>query len=179
MGNGYIYNIKVICSVDVAFYVEMEGSVCPRLSLTYPSSVRPSSMKSHISLQSHSDDCVSLGGVDKSRICNWTCQHNFFHFVGVVKTENRSILSSTNFWNWSKILISRHTIVNEPVLKTFDLLLTFIYSMPFFIREVISMFSLHKSVLFLIRQNNYYLDTELIDLETSHNNSQNFPALKQ
>ena len=28
---------------------------------------------------------------------------------------------------------------------------------------------------FLIRQNNYYLDTKLIDLETSHNNSQNFP----
>ena len=51
--------------------------------------------------------------------------------------------------------------------------------MPFFIREVILMFSVHKSVLFLIRQNNYYLDTELIDLEISHNNSQNFPAIKQ
>ena len=51
--------------------------------------------------------------------------------------------------------------------------------MPFFIIEVILMFSLHKSVLFLIRQNNYYLDTELIDLEISHYNARNFPAIKQ
>ena len=102
---------------------------------------------SHISLQSHSDDRVSLCRAAKAGFAIEPANTISSILLVLWKLKiDRYYDQLTNFWNWSEILISGHTIVNEPVLKTFYLLLTFIYSMPFFIREVILMFSLHKSV---------------------------------